>query len=323
MQERSKTIGQDVTECDGIDRRGMLKCMAWVGTGLVWNMAGGLPSSRVFGQQAVSTVKPTFSFVQISDSHLGFARDPNKDVVGTLRQTIARINALPERPSFVLHTGDLTHLAKPSEFDAVSELLKEVKADKVLYVPGEHDFDGDGNKEYLNRFGKGTRGSGWYSFDYMGVHFIALVNVASAKSGSGDGGLGVIGQEQLEWLKKDVAGLQDSTPVVVFAHVPLWMVYEKWGWGTKDSEQAMKILRRFGSLTVLNGHIHQVLQKVEGNVTFHSARSTAFPQSEPGKGTPGPMRDLAATKLKGMLGLSEVAYVEGSRSLAIVDSTIE
>ena len=219
----------------------------------------------------------------------------------------------PSLPHFVLHTGDLTHLAKPDEFDAVAELLKEVKAGKVLYVPGEHDFDGDGNKEYLKRYGKGTTGTGWYSFDYDGVHFIGLVNVANAKSGSGDGGLGVIGKDQLEWLKKDVDGLKDSNPVVVFAHVPLWTVYEKWGWGTRDSEQALKILKRFGSLTVLNGHIHQVLRKVEGKVTFHTARSTAFPQSEPGKGSPGPIRDLPAEKLKAALGLSAVSYVENRR----------
>jgi 3',5'-cyclic-AMP phosphodiesterase len=324
MQDEKETLEQELPGGDGIDRRGMLQCMAWVGTGLVWSMAGGVASSRVFGQTPKSKVaaKPTFSFVQISDSHLGFARDPNKDVASTLKQTIARINALPEPPAFVLHTGDLTHLAKPGEFDAVAELLKEVKTGKVLYVPGEHDFDGDGNKEYLKRYGKGTVGTGWYSFDHQGVHFIGLVNVANAKSGSGDGGLGVIGQDQLQWLAKDVAGLKDSTPVVVFAHVPLWTVYEKWGWGTRDAEQALKILKRFGSLTVLNGHIHQVLQKVEGSVTFHTARSTAFPQSEPGKGTPGPIRDLPATKLKAALGLTSVSYVERPGSLAIVDSTL-
>lgn len=308
---------------DGIDRRGMLKCMAWVGTGLVWGVAGGVPTSRVFGQGVAPAVKPTFSFVQISDSHLGFARDPNKDVAGTLKQTIARINALPERPAFVLHTGDLTHLAKPEEFDAVSELMKEVKGARVLYVPGEHDFDGDGNKEYLKRYGAGTKGTGWYSFDFGGVHFIGLINVASAKSGSGDGGLGVIGKEQLEWLEKDTAGLKDSVPVVVFAHVPLWAVYEKWGWGTRDAEQALKTLKRFGSLTILNGHIHQVLQKVEGKVTFHTARSTAFPQSEPGKGTPGPIRDLPADQLKAALGLTAVSYRENAGSLAIVDSRLQ
>jgi len=312
---------QDIPGDDGIDRRGMLRCMAWVGTGMVWSMSGGIATSRIFGQAPAA--KSTFSFVQISDSHLGFARDPNKDVASTLKQTIARINALPEPPAFVLHTGDLTHLAKPAEFDAMAELLKEIKAGAIYYVPGEHDFDSDGNSEYLKRYGKGTKGNGWFSFDHHGVHFIGLVNVANAKSGSGGGGLGVIGKDQLEWLEKDVAGLADSTPIVVFAHVPLWAVYEKWGWGTRDAEEALKLLKRFGSLTVLNGHIHQVLKKVEGKVTFHTARSTAFPQSEPGKGTPGPMRNLPAEKLKSTLGLTAVSYVENPGSLAIVDSTIE
>jgi len=283
MKNENKIVQPGSPRDDGIDRRGMLHCMAWVGTGLVWSLAGGIATSRVFGQHTASTAKSTFSFVQISDSHIGFARDPNKNVAGTLKQTVAKINALPEAPAFILHTGDLTHLAKPGEFDTCAEILKEAKAGKVLYVPGEHDFDSDGNAEYLKRYGSGTLGMGWYSFDHHGVHFIGLVNVSNAKSGSGDGGLGVIGKDQLAWLEKDVAGLKDSTPVVVFAHVPLWTVYEKWGWGTQDAEQALRILKRFGSLTVLNGHIHQILQKVEGNVTFHTARSTAFPQSIPGR----------------------------------------
>jgi Icc protein len=308
---------------DGIDRRGMLKCMAWVGTGVVWSMTGGIATSRLFGQGQASTNRSTLSFVQISDSHFGFARNPNKDVAATLKQTIARINALPERPAFVLHTGDITHLAKPEEFDSCVELLKEARTGGLFFVPGEHDFDADGNQEYLKRYGKGTMGTGWYSFDSQGVHFIALVNVATSKSGSKDGGLGVIGPEQLRWLQKDVAGLADSTPIVVFAHVPLWAVYEKWGWATRDSAQALAVLRRFGSVTVLNGHIHQVMQKVEGNVTFHTARSTAFPQSPPGRGTPGPMRDLPADRLKSTLGLTAVAYVENSSPLAVVDSTLE
>lgn len=306
---------------DGIDRRGMLECMAWVGTGLAWAVVGGVPVSRVFGQPSAG--KSTFTFAQISDSHIGFAREPNKDVVGTLRQTIARINALPEPPAFLLHTGDLTHMAKPSEFDTVAEVLKEAKCGHVFYVPGEHDFDTDNNREYLKRYGKGTQGAGWQSFDVRGVHFIGLVNVATSKSGSGDGGLGLIGKEQMAWLEKDIAGLKDDAPVVVFAHVPLWMVYEKWGWGTRDGQQVLSMLKRFSSLTVLNGHIHQTLQKVEGRATFHTARSTAFPQSEPGKGTPGPMRNLAAEKLKSMLGLTAVSYRETSGSLAIVDQTLE
>jgi 3',5'-cyclic-AMP phosphodiesterase len=306
---------------DGMDRRGMLQCMAWVGTGLVWSLAGGLPTSRTFAQDDSDKKKPTFTFVQISDSHLGFSREPNKDVAGTLKQVVAKINALPEAPAFVLHTGDVTHLAKAKEFDDAAEVLKGIKAAKVFYVPGEHDFDGEGNKLFLERYGKGTKGLGWYSFDHKGVHFVGLVNVSDPKSGS-SGGLGALGKEQLEWLKKDLADRKDSTPVVVFAHVPLWTVYEKWGWGTRDSEQALKLLKRFGSVTVLNGHVHQVLQKVEGKVTFHTARSTAFPQPAPGTAaSPGPMT-VPAGQLRGLLGISSVAVKQGNTELAIIDSTL-
>jgi Icc protein len=304
---------------DGIDRRGMLRCMAWVGTGLVWTLRAGVPSSRLFGREARQAAAGDFSFVQISDSHIGFKKGPYQDVTGTLKETVARINALPQQPAFVLHTGDLTHLAKPEEFDTVAEVLKGVKAGKVLYVPGEHDVFTDDGKSYLQRFGKGTRGAGWYSFDYKGCRFVGLVNVANLKPG----GLGTLGKEQLDWLKKDVAGLADSTPVVLFAHVPLWTVYEKWGWGTQDAAQALALLKRFGSVTVLNGHIHQVMQKVEGQVAFHTARSTAFPQGEPGKGTPGPVRDLPAGKLRSVLGLTTVKYVERGGPLAVADPTLE
>jgi Icc protein len=305
---------------DGIDRRGFMECMAWAGTGLVWTFAGGLPAARVFGQDLLGTKASSFSFVQISDSHIGFGKEPNKDVAATLQVAVDRMNALPQRPAFVLHTGDLTHLAKPEEFDTLSEILKGAKA-RVLCVPGEHDFDADNNKLYLERFGKGTQGNGWFSFDYQGVHFIGLVNVANAKSGS-MAGLGVIGNEQLQWLAKDLAGISTSTALVVFAHVPLWTVYEKWGWGTQDAERALALLKRFASVTILNGHIHQVLQKVEGKVVFHTARSTAFPQSEPGKGTPGPIRDLPAGRLRDVLGVTTVRYVKNQGALAIADPTL-
>jgi hypothetical protein len=307
---------------DGIDRRGLLKCMAWVGTGLVWTLRGGVPTSRVIGQEAGPAASADFSFVQISDSHIGFMREPNKDVTGTLQVAVDRINRLPQAPAFLLHTGDLTHLARPGEFDTVAQVLRGVKAERVFYVPGEHDFDGEDNRLYLERFGKGTLGTGWHSFDYKGAHFVGLVNVANPRGGS-PGGLGVLGPEQLAWLKKDLAARTNSTPVVVFAHVPLWAVYEKWGWATQDAEQALGLLRRFGSVTVLNGHIHQVLQKVEGKVVFHTARSTAFPQSEPGKGSPGPVRDVPAARLRGVLGLSRVSYVAADSSLAIADPTLE
>jgi 3',5'-cyclic AMP phosphodiesterase CpdA len=237
-----------------------------------------------------------------------------------LKATVDRINALPKRPELLIHTGDLTHLSKPEEFDTVNEVLKSAKVGRTVYVPGEHDMFSDDGKQYLNRYGKGTRGLGWHSFDHKGVRFVGLVNVANLKPG----GLGMLGPEQLDWLKRDVAGLGDSTPIVVYAHVPLWTVYPKWGWGTEDSEQALALLKRFGSVTVLNGHIHQIMQKVEGNVTFHAARSTAFPQPEPGKAaSPGPIKNVPADKLRATLGLSRVDYVESRGALAIVDVTLE
>jgi 3',5'-cyclic-AMP phosphodiesterase len=305
---------------DGIDRRGMLECMAWVGTGLLWTLSGGIPVSRVLAKDSDAVATGDFSFVQISDSHIGFSKAPNKDVTGTLRETVSRINSLQQRPVLLLHTGDLTHLAKPAEFDIVDQMIRGVKTQYAAYVPGEHDVFTDDGKSYLDRYGKGTVGGGWQSFDYHGVHFIGLVNVRNL----GAGQLGTLGADQLSWLKRDVARLTDSTPIVVFAHVPLWSVYPKWGWGTEDGAQALGLLKRFGSVTVLNGHIHQTLQKVEGNMTFHTACSTAFPQPKPGTAaSPGPMKNVPADKLKSMLGLTSVSYVEGRNSLAVVDLSLE
>ncbi len=305
---------------DGVDRRGFLKCMAWVGTGMVWTVSGGVLSSRVFGADPSPGEHGDFSFVQISDSHIGFSKEPNKDVTGTLQLAIDRINGLKSKPDLLLHTGDLTHLSKPAEFDAVDQLLKSAKVAQRFYVPGEHDVFVDESKAYLERYGKGTKGLGWHSYDYKGVHFVGLVNVANLKPG----GLGTLGTDQLDWLKKDLEGLGGSTPLVVYAHVPLWTVYPKWGWGTDDSEAALRLMKRFGAVTVLNGHIHQVLQKTEGNVTFHTGRSTAFPQPEPGKAeSPGPIKNVPAEKLRSMLGLAEVRYTETKQMLAVVDSTLE
>jgi 3',5'-cyclic AMP phosphodiesterase CpdA len=308
-------------DADGVDRRGFLKCMAWAGTGVVWTAGGGVLSSVAIGQDTAKAATGSFSFVQISDSHIGFGRDPYRQSVNaTLQEAVARINALPQRPDFLIHTGDLTHLATPKEFDTVSEILKGLKVGQVFYVPGEHDIIGD-SSEYLKRFGQGTKGEGWYSFDHRGVHFIGLVNVASQGT---DKGLGILGPEQLDWLKADVAGLTASTPIVVFGHVPLWAIYPQWGWGTQDGQQALGYLKRFGSVTVLNGHIHQIARKVEGNMTFHTARSTGFPQPEPGKApAPGPLKDVPANRLRTMLGLTSVNYVVGKGPLAVVDAALQ
>lgn len=320
MKSKSKIILHDHNR-DGLDRRGFLECMAWAGTGMLWNVAGGLLGSAVLPGRAGAadmSMSGSFSFVQISDSHIGFNKDANKDVAGTLREAIARINALPQAPDFVLHTGDLTHLSEAEEFDTLDQLLKGLKTSQIFYVPGEHDVMGDNGKRYLERFGKGTKGQGWYSFDHKGVHFVALVNVVDIQ----ENGLGILGAEQLEWLKADLKDRSSDTPIVLFAHIPLWTVYPAWGWGTSEGAQALSYLKRFGSVTVLNGHIHQTMRKVEGHVTFHTAMSTAFPQPEPGKAPkPGPMK-VDAGKLRDYLGITEVQYTEGKGALAVVDATL-
>jgi 3',5'-cyclic-AMP phosphodiesterase len=305
---------------DGIDRRGFLNCMAWAGAGLVWGLDRGVPASFPLSRLPFlnDTQRKSIFFAQISDSHIGFNKPANTNVTATLQEAVAKLNALPQAPAFVLHTGDITQLARAEEFDTASEVLKGVRTDRIWYVPGEHDVAGDNGAEYLRRYGKGTRGGGWHSFDHSGVHFIGLVNVLDLKAG----GLGSLGAEQLAWLKKDVAPLTDSTPIVLFAHVPLWTVYPEWGWGTDDSEQALGLLKRFGSVTVLNGHIHQIMQKVEGHVSFHTAMSTAFPQPAPGTApAPGPMVVEPQT-LKSVLGVANVTFIPGRSRLAIVDSTL-
>jgi len=294
--------------------------MAWVGTGAVWTLSSGVLKGSPL-EQAVRTPMMSHDalrFVQISDSHIGFDKPANADVTGTLRAAIAKIKAAPEPPAFVLHTGDLTHLSKPAEFDTLQQVLSELSV-PVFYVPGEHDVLEDDGKSYLARFGKGTQGAGWYSFDQGGVHFIGLVNVVNLKAGS----LGTLGGEQLEWLEKDVKRLKSSTPIVVFAHIPLWSVYPEWGWGTEDSERALSYLKRFGSVSVLNGHIHQVMQKVEGHVTFHTAMSTAFPQPAPGTApSPGPMK-VADDRLRKVLGLSRMSFHGVNHPIAITDVPLE
>jgi 3',5'-cyclic-AMP phosphodiesterase len=318
-------VGNIITENlnnDGVDRRGFLKCMAWAGTGTLCIVQGGVLKSFALSEVAnmdQSKMKGDLSFVQISDSHIGFDKAANPDVTATLREAIAKINGLGQPPAFVLHTGDLSHLSKASEFDTLDQTLKIINTEKIFYVPGEHDVLNDNGEQYRERYGKGSLGDGWYSFDQKGVHFIGLVNVMNLKAG----GLGSLGKEQLEWLEHDVKSLKSSTPIVVFAHIPLWSVYPEWGWGTDDSAQALSYLKRFGTVSVLNGHIHQVMQKVEGNVTFHTAMSTAFPQPQPGTApSPGPMK-VPADKLHGLLGLTNVNFVRGKHTLAVVDSTLQ
>jgi Icc protein len=297
-----------------LDRRQALECMVWAGTGVVWTIAGGVPTSRLIGQ--AKAAETGISFVQISDSHIGFSKPANPDARGTLKEAIGKILAIPKKPAFMIHTGDITHTATPEQFDDAVQLIGGAGLD-VHYAPGEHDIlDPATNKSYLERFGKEATGGGWYSFDQAGVHFVSLVNVVDLKKN----GLGYLGPDQLAWLEDDLRGKSNSTPIVVFSHIPLWMIAPEWGWGTDDSAQALQMLARFGSVTVLNGHIHQLMQKVEGAVTFHTARSTAFPQPAPGTApAPGP-KLVPAGELGKFLGIAQVTYAPTASPLAIVDS---
>jgi 3',5'-cyclic-AMP phosphodiesterase len=305
-----------ISQPDGMQRRGLLKCMAWAGTAMVWTVAAGVPRSRLIDSAEAATADG-FSFMQISDSHLGFDKPANPNVTATLQDALNNVAAMPKKPAFMIHTGDITHLSKPAQFDTAAQLMGGTRL-TLHTVPGEHDILEEDGKSYLNRFGKGAKGDGWYSFNDGGIHFIGLVNVVNLQGN----GLGALGHEQLEWLEADVKQLTASTPIVVFAHVPLWTVYADWGWGTADGAQALNYLKRFGSVTVLNGHIHQTMQKVEGHVAFHTACSTAFPQPAPGTAkSPGPML-VPAAELKQHLGISRVSLVSSNAPLAIVDTPL-
>lgn len=302
-----------------IDRRGFLQCMAWAGTGVVWTVTGGLLSGCELGAgQPNAAAHPTrdLFFVQVSDSHIGFRGPANQDVAGTFEQAIGQINALPARPAFVMHTGDLTHTSTADQFDTVKQLLGTVRAGSVFQVPGEHDAVSGDDRAYLATFGGRSAGTGWSSFDLNGVHFVALVNAVATQ------GMGHLGADQLDWLRRDLAGLSNETPVVVFAHVPLFAMYPQWGWSTDDATQALGMMKRFAAVTCLNGHVHQVMSKVEGNVTFHTARATAFPQPAPGTApNPGPLT-VPSAQLHQALGITEARHAARTGRVAIIDDAL-
>ena len=301
---------------DRPDRRGFLQCMTWAGAGVAWSVAGGVPGSVMFGEADAAATG--FTFVQVSDSHVGFAKPANPDARATFREAVGKIRAMPVQPAFIVHTGDVSQLSKDCEFDDADPIINEAGL-PVFYIPGEHDVLDEGNgATFLARYGKGATGGGWYAFDHGGVHFVALVNVVNLQPE----GRGSLGADQIAWLRDDVAHLSSSTPIVVFAHMPLWDLYGPWGWGTIDADQALASLRRFGSVTVLNGHIHQVIEKVEGNVSFHTARSTAYPQPAPGTApSPGPLK-VPAEQLRSVLGVRELTWKPGQGPLALVDTSL-
>jgi 3',5'-cyclic AMP phosphodiesterase CpdA len=296
------------------NRRDALKCLG-TGAGTLFTLSGGVFSAFDMAEGRVADAGVPL-FLQISDTHIGFNKDANPDVIGTLNATIDRVNAMPRQPAFAIHTGDVTHLSKASEFDTANQLLSRLKVSELHVVPGEHDVTDGPGAEFFARFGKPSGNKGYYSFDSQGVHFVALVNVMNFKPN----GLGALGEDQLAWLKDDLAGRSASQPVVVFAHMPLWTIYEPWGWGTGEGVQIAALLRRFGSVTVLSGHIHQIVQKVEGNITFHTARSTAYPQPQAGVGDgPGPLV-VPADRLQRMLGITSVRLQRHHLSLS--DTTL-
>ena len=304
-------------------RRAALKCLAYGGAGTLFTLSAGVLTpidlALAGDKGADRTAKAgTPLFLQISDTHIGFSKEANPDVMGTLIRTIALVNAMPEKPALAIHTGDITHLSKASEFDTAAQLLSQLNVTELHTTPGEHDVADASVTEYFERYGKASQNRGYYSFDHHGVHFVSLINVLNFKAN----GLGNLGQDQLEWLEKDLHGRSASTPIVVFAHMPLWTIYAPWGWGTADADQAMSYLARFGSVTVLNGHIHQIVQRVEGNITFHTARSTAYPQPSPGVGPgPGPLK-VPSDDLPKMLGVSNLTLKRHPNALSVTDTTL-
>lgn len=322
MTRNFRDEGQPISSPSSISRRRALACMGWAGTGLLWTMTGGVPVASLLSSaaQAADADKAvgSFRFVQISDTHIGFAKEANPDAAGTARAAIDLVNATAGDAALVLHTGDITHLSKPAEFDAAAELLKGIRIADFHTVPGEHDVLDEKQSAFLDRYGKPSGGKGWYSFDHGGVHFVALVNVMDFKPG----GQGRLGDEQLAWLEADLKGRSASQPLVLFTHIPLWSLYPQWGWSTEDWPRALESVKRFGSVTALNGHIHQVVQKVEGSVRYYSARSTAYPQPAAGQGDgPGPLK-VPADQLRSVLGVRSLEVVDQMAPLTVADKSL-
>jgi 3',5'-cyclic AMP phosphodiesterase CpdA len=304
---------------NGMTRRQLIRHTAWFGSAVVLTVVGGEVISHIAGSTPTTSqaTRPTLRFAQISDSHIGFSGGANPNVAGTFSEAINQVNSLGYTPDFVIHTGDLTHLATPAQFDQVKQMLTGLNTPHIFTVPGEHDTGDDAGVKYRQFFGAGTRGDGWYSFDIAGVHVIALVNTVHLPK------LGQLGNEQLEWIEKDVAGLSSDTPIIVFSHIPMFAMYPDWGWGTEDAAQALSYLKRFSSVTCLNGHVHQLFSKTEGNVTFYTGTTTAYPLPHPGDGPAPKPVTLPAGQLHDALGIREVSYVKGQQALALKEQKLQ
>jgi 3',5'-cyclic AMP phosphodiesterase CpdA len=304
----------------GMTRRQLIRHTAWFGAAVALTVTGGEVISRIAGDGAAAAAAAAdpgaLQFVQISDSHLGFTGTANPDVTATFGAAINQVNSLGYEPDFVMHSGDVTHLSLPAEFGLAREMMSDLRTPRVFTTPGEHDTINDGGKTYRKFFGAQTLGDGWFSFDVKGVHVISLVNTTAVDA------LGHLGADQLDFVRRDVAGLSSETPIIVFSHIPLYAMYPQWGWGTGDAVTLLGMLRRFGSVTCLNGHVHQVFTKTEGNVTFHSAAATCYPLPEPGQGAAPLPVTLPAGELTSALGVRTVSFRAGSASLALTDERL-
>lgn len=251
------------------------------------NPSGAVPSS---GGDSGTIPEPTpppgtvrgaaedFFFLQISDTHWGFTGPAvNPDPTVELPNTVAAINGVATKPDFVVFTGDLTHntddvTERKKRMTEFKQIVSALRIDTVKFMPGEHDAAADGGAAYREIFGDLR-----WSFDHKGIHFVAIDNVSdpSAK----------IGDEQLRWLRDDLASLDVEAPIVVFAHRPLWALKPEWDWTTPDGAKVIELLSAYHNVTVFFGHIHQELSHVTGNITHYAARSTMFALPTPE--TPG------------------------------------
>ena len=299
-----------------LSRRRLFRHAAWAGAAVAVTVSGGAVTTRLLRHGDSVAKTEDFTFVQISDSHIGFTGPANLDVAGTFGHAIAMVNALPASPDFVVHTGDLTHFSTPDQFDQVKQMLSQLRTSEVRTLPGEHDSTDDGGQKYRQVFGRATLGDGWFSFDHRGVHFVGLVNTINLQK------LGHLGADQLAWLQRDLHRVSSETPLVVFSHIPLFAMYPDWGWGTDDATRALAMMRRFGSVTVLNGHVHQLMSKVEGNITFHTAAPTAYPLPHPGDGPAPKPVVVAADQLHRALGIRRAEILPGRHALAVTDQEL-
>ena len=254
----------------GVDRRQFLK-IAGLG-GVVF--ASGLGCASTKSGMAYESAQDEFFFVQLSDTHWGFKGAPNPDAEGTLPKAIAAVNALDPQPDFIVFTGDLTHTTDdPAErrrrMGQFKEHIAKLKTQRIRLMPGEHDASLDNGAAFKEFFG-----ATHYSFDHKGVHFIALDNVSDPH--------GAIGDEQLAWLKSDLAAQKPDGRIVVLTHRPLFPLYPQWDWATKDGEQAIAALMPYQHVTVFYGHIHQENHFKTAHIEHHSAKSLIFPLPAPG-----------------------------------------